>query len=73
MEIQKQKNQLPPLNYIQAAKQIKGLVGDAWTAEHMSLLKNKYPDGNVPQEDIPLWIERIQAGNSKPKLKVVGE
>lgn len=73
MEIQKQKNQLPPLNYIQAAKQIKGLVGDAWTAEHMSLLKNKYPDGNVPQEDIPLWIERIQADNSKPKLKVVGE
>ena len=73
MEIQKQKNQLPPLNYIQAAKQIKGSVGDAWTAEHMSLLKNKYPDGNVPQEDIPLWIERIQADNSKPKLKVVGE
>lgn len=64
---------LAPLNYIQAAKQIKGLVGDAWTAEHMSLLKNKYPDGNVPQEDIPLWIERIQADNSKPKLKVVGE
>jgi hypothetical protein len=39
MDIQKQKNQLPPLNYIQAAKQIKGLVGDAWTAEHMGMLK----------------------------------
>ena len=73
MEIQKQKNQLPPLNYIQAAKQIKGLVGDAWTAEHMGMLKKEYSDGNVPQEDIPQWVERIQGGRNKPKLKVVGE
>ena len=73
MEIQKQKNQLPPLNYIQAAKQIKGLVGDAWTAEHMGMLKKEYSDGNVPQEDIPHWVERIQGGRNKPKLKVVGE
>ena len=73
MDIQKQKNQLPPLNYIQAAKQIKGLVGDAWTAEHMGMLKKEYSDGNVPQEDIPQWVERIQGGRNKPKLKVVGE
>ena len=73
MEIQKQKNQLPPLNYIQAAKQIKGLVGDAWTAEHMGMLKKEYSDGNVPQEDIPHWVDRIQGGRNKPKLKVVGE
>ena len=73
MDIQKQKNQLPPLNYIQAAKQIKGLVGDAWTAEHMGMLKKEYSDGNVPQEDIPHWVERIQGGRNKPKLKVVGE
>ena len=73
MDIQKQKNHLPPLNYIQAAKQIKGLVGDAWTAEHMGMLKKEYSDGNVPQEDIPHWVERIQGGRNKPKLKVVGE
>ena len=73
MDIQKQKNQLPPLNYIQAAKQIKGLVGDAWTAEHMGMLKKEYSDGNVPQEDIPHWVDRIQGGRNKPKLKVVGE
>jgi len=73
MEIQAQKNQLPPLNYIQAAKQIKGFVGDAWTAEHMSMLKTTYSDGNVPQEDIQLWVDRIQSGGNKPKLKVVGE
>ena len=73
MDIQKQKNHLPPLNYIQAAKQIKGLVGDAWTAEHMGMLKKEYSDGNVPQEDIPHWVDRIQGGLNKPKLKVVGE
>ncbi|MDN5677392.1 MAG: transposase [Acinetobacter sp.] len=73
MDIQKQKNHLPPLNYIQAAKQIKGLVGDAWTAEHMGMLKKEYSDGNVPQEDIPHWVDRIQGGRNKPKLKVVGE
>lgn len=73
MDIQQQKNQLPPLNYIQAAKQIKGFVGDAWTAEHMSMLKTTYSDGNVPQEDIQFWVDRIQSGGNKPKLKVVGE
>ena len=73
MDIQTQKNQLPPLNYIQAAKQIKGFVGDAWTAKYMNMLKTTYTDGNVPQEDIQFWVDRIQSGGNKPKLKVVGE
>lgn len=68
-----QRRQVTPLNYIQAAKAIKGFVGDAWTADHMHMLKTTYSDGNVPQEDIPFWVERIQSGNSKPKLRVVGE
>lgn len=68
-----QRRQVAPLNYIQAAKAIKGFVGDAWTADHMHMLKTTYSDGNVPQEDIPFWVERIQSGNSKPKLRVVGE
>ena len=73
MDIQTQKNQLPPRNYIQAAREIRGFVGDAWTAEHMQMLKTTYPDGNVPQEDIQFWVDRIQSGGNKPKLKVVGE
>lgn len=68
-----QRRQVAPLNYIQAAKAIKGFVGDAWTADHMHMLKTTYSDGNVPQDDIPFWVERIQSGNSKPKLRVVGE
>ena len=73
MDIQQQKNQLPPRNYIQAAREIRGFVGEAWTAEHMRMLKATYPDGNVPQADIQLWVDRIQSGGHKPKLKVVGE
>ncbi|WP_121773842.1 DDE-type integrase/transposase/recombinase [Acinetobacter bereziniae] len=73
MTTQQQRRQLAPLNFIQAAKQIKGLVGMLWTAEHMTMLKNTYPDGNVPQEDIQFWVDRIQGGLGNHKLKVVGE
>ena len=73
MDIQTQKNQLPPRNYIQAAREIRGFVGDAWTAQYMNMLKTTYTDGNVPQEDIQFWVDRIQSGGNKPKLKVVGE
>lgn len=74
MSAPQQARKLAPLNYIQAAKQIKGHVGDLWTAEHMSMLKTTYSDGNVPQEDIQFWLDRIQSSISKPtKLKVVGE
>lgn len=68
-----QRRQVAPLNLIQAAKAIRGHVGDLWTADCMTILKNTYQDGNVPQEDIPFWVERINAGLSRTKLKVVGE
>lgn len=68
-----QRREVAPLNYIQAAKAIKGFVGDAWTAEHMQMLKTTYSDGNVPQADIQFWVDRIQSASKKPKLKVVGE
>ena len=73
MTTPQQRRQLAPLNYIQAAKQIKGFVNLLWTAEHMTMLKNTYPDGNVPQEEVQFWVERIQGGLGKHKLKVVGE
>lgn len=73
MTTQSQRRQLAPMNFIQFAKAVKGLVGDAWTPQHMQMLKSTYPDGDIPQEDIPFWVERVQSGNNKPKLKVVGE
>ena len=73
MTTQHQRREVAPLNYIQAAKAIKGFVGDLWTADHMSMLKTTYSDGNVPQADIQFWVDRIQSEMKKPKLKVVGE
>jgi transposase InsO family protein len=74
MTTAKQRREVAPLNYIQAAKAIKGFVGDMWTAEHMQMLKTTYSDGNVPQADIQFWVDRIQSSNnSKSKLRVVGE
>lgn len=72
MSTPQQRREVAPLNYIQAAKAIKGFVGDAWTADHMQMLKTNYPDGNVPQEDIQFWVDRINGGLGKTKLRVVG-
>ena len=68
-----QRKQLAPLNLIQAAKAIRGHVGDLWTPEWMSKLKTTYSDGNFPQEDIMFWVERVNSSNKPTKLKVVGE
>ena len=73
MTTPEQRRQVAPLNLIQAAKAIRGYVGDLWTADHMTMLKNTYQDGNVPQDDISFWVERINGGLGKTKLKVVGE
>lgn len=73
MTTQQQRRQVAPLNLIQAAKAIRGHVGDLWTPEWMSKLKTTYSDGNFPQEDIMFWVERVNSSNKPTKLKVVGE
>ncbi|WP_396234757.1 transposase [Acinetobacter baumannii] len=67
------RRQVAPVNLIQAAKQIRGLVGDLWTPECMAALKKSYPNGEVPQDVIPEIAEGIKAATQKPKLRVVGE
>ncbi|TCM61893.1 integrase-like protein [Acinetobacter calcoaceticus] len=68
-----QRRQVAPVNYIQAAKQIRGVVGDLWTADHFAALKKSFPNGEIPQDVIPEIIEGIKSENTKPKLRVVGE
>ncbi|ADX03001.1 integrase catalytic domain-containing protein [Acinetobacter baumannii] len=68
-----QQRQVAPVNLIQAAKQIRGLVGDLWTPECMAALKKSFPTGEVPQDVIPEIAEGIKAATEKPKLRVVGE
>lgn len=67
------RRQVAPVNLIQAAKQIRGLIGDLWTPECMAALKKSYPNGEVPQDVIPEIAESIKAATQKPKLRVVGE
>ncbi|SMF94333.1 hypothetical protein SAMN02949497_1643 [Methylomagnum ishizawai] len=65
--------ELIPLNHIQAAKLLKGRMGDAWTAEHFADLQRRYPKG-VPEADIESLLEEFQGGKApaqKPVLKVV--
>lgn len=73
MATPQQRRQVAPLNLIQAAKTIRGLVGDLWTAEHMQALKKSFPTGDVPQDMIPKIVAGINAKTDRPKLKVVGE
>ena len=68
-----QRRQVAPLNIIQAAKSIRGMVGDLWTADHMTALQKSFPTGEVPQESIPDIVAGITAQADKPKLRVVGE
>lgn len=73
MTTQQQRRQVAPVNLIQAAKQIRGMVGELWTPEHYKALQQSFPNGEVPQEVIPDIIEGIKAQSPKPKLRVVGE
>ncbi|MDS7929600.1 transposase [Acinetobacter sp. V102_4] len=73
MHTETSRRQVAPINLIQAAKQIRGLVGDLWTAECMAALKKSFPTGEVPQDVIPEIAEGIKATAEKPKLRVVGE
>ncbi|WP_151789995.1 DDE-type integrase/transposase/recombinase [Acinetobacter junii] len=73
MTTQQQRRQVAPVNLIQAAKQIRGMVGELWTPEHYKALQQSFPNGEVPQEVIPDIIEGIKAQSQKPKLRVVGE
>lgn len=65
--------ELIPLTHVQAAKALKGRMGDAWTAEHFADLQRRYPKG-VPEADIESLLEEFQGGKApahKPVLKVV--
>lgn len=73
MTTPQQRRQVAPVNLIQAAKQIRGMVGELWSTEHFKALQKSFPNGEVPQEVIPEIIAGIFAESEKPKLRVVGE
>lgn len=63
--------QVEPLSHIAAAKQLKAIVGDAWTSEHYAWMAQRYPAG-VPEEALQGIADEIHAGRPMAPLRAVG-
>lgn len=62
-----------PVSIFEAASELRGLLGELYTAETYKLLQKRYPDGEVPADDIRVIVNEIKNQNKRPTLKVVGE
>lgn len=62
--------EIPPLNHIEAAKQLRVRLGDAWTSESMAWLKENYPNG-VPEDQLDAITHQLRKP-ARPGLRVVG-
>lgn len=65
----------PPLGHFAAAKRIKPLIGDAWTADSYSWIEASYPDGIAEGEidTVAARLVQLHAGHLRPGLRVIGE
>ena len=72
MTTQQQRRQAAPVSIFEAAKEIRGLVGDLWTTDHYKALQTTYPDGLVPADVIREIADGIKNFKPRPTLKVVG-
>lgn len=72
----KQRRESAPISAVEAAKEIRGLIGDLWTTDHYKALKKSYPDGLVPADAVREIAEAIKAEQElpqqRPQLRVVG-
>lgn len=64
--------EVKPLTHVEAAMQLRGLIGDQWTAEHYADLQAQYPSG-VAHNAITEIADRIVMGKSVTYLKAVNE
>ncbi len=64
--------EVKPLTHVEAAMQIKGIIGDGWTKQHFAEVQAQYPSG-VPVEAIDQIIDRIRTGEPINYLKVVNQ
>lgn len=64
--------ELKPLSHVEAAMQIKGILGDGWTREHYQAMQAQYPSG-VPTTAIDDIISRIRTGEPVQYLKAVNQ
>ncbi|WP_043969707.1 MULTISPECIES: DDE-type integrase/transposase/recombinase [unclassified Acinetobacter] len=70
---QNQRRISAPVTIFEAASELRGLLGELYTAETYQLLQQRYPNGSVPADDIREIINEIRNKNKRHTLKVVGE
>jgi hypothetical protein len=63
--------QLEPLSHVEAAKKLRALVGDAWTAETYAWLAQRHPQG-VQEDAIKAIADEISTGRTLAPLRAVG-
>lgn len=63
--------QAAPLSHVEAAKRLRALVGDAWTAEHFAWLAQRHPAG-VQEDALQGIADEIKGGKPKTALRAVG-
>jgi len=71
MTTTQQRRQAAPVTIFEAAREIRGLVGDLWTTDHYRALQATYLDGLVPADVIREIANEIKSPK-RPTLKVVG-
>ena len=64
--------EIKPFTHVEAAMQLRGLIGDKWTAAHYADLQKQYPKG-VPTTVITEIADRIVMGKPVNYLKAVNE
>lgn len=63
--------QAAPLTHVEAAKRLRALVGDAWTAEHFAWLAQRHPAG-VQEDALQAIADEIKGGKQMTALRAVG-
>ncbi|MDZ4378787.1 MAG: hypothetical protein U0973_11600 [Xanthomonadaceae bacterium] len=71
LEVAAQAREEAPLNHIDAARQLKTLLGDAWTRERFGWLQQRYPEGVPPDAVAQIATELSQPGRVATVLRVV--
>lgn len=66
------RREIAPLNHVDAAKQLKARLGDAWTADRFKWLAQRFPEG-VPQDQIDSIVAELSgpAADRKQPLRVI--
>ncbi len=67
------RREIPPLSHVEAAKQLKTRLGNAWGSERFAWLVQRYPDG-VPPQDIDTITAQLSgpAQSLAQPLRLVG-